>query len=357
MKVRKLDKHEHQNTRALWELVFTEDTNFFLDYYYAEKANRNVIHVMEEETKIFGMLQLNPYPVRMGNTEFTGHYIIAVATHPNYRKQGIMRKLLNHALQSMYENGEAFTFLMPAAEAIYLPFDFRYAYQQRNGKAQAIIPSTSEIVTRNANTKDCRMLAEFANDYLSAKDIYIKRTAQYYELLIKELQSEGGNIAIVEETGVLIGFYLYTNAKEYIIREPLFLSSKEKYLAESLGELTGNKTDKLKCIAYNGMMEEVKEKPIIMFRILHPEKILTTVKAKKDIQVCIEIQDDIIKENNRKWYLSARAGEYLSVSETMKTAKVKITIAKLVEILFAKTTSANVLDIEPINKIFINEVV
>ena len=34
MKIRKLKQEEHRMTRSLWEEIFTEDDEAFLDYYY-----------------------------------------------------------------------------------------------------------------------------------------------------------------------------------------------------------------------------------------------------------------------------------------------------------------------------------
>ncbi len=41
-----------------------------------------------------------------------------------------MAGMLKQALNDMYADGETFTFLMPASESIYLPFDFRTVYEQ-----------------------------------------------------------------------------------------------------------------------------------------------------------------------------------------------------------------------------------
>ena len=41
MNLRKLEKTEHEKTRRLWEEIFTEDTEAFLDYYYSIKTAEN----------------------------------------------------------------------------------------------------------------------------------------------------------------------------------------------------------------------------------------------------------------------------------------------------------------------------
>ena len=365
MEVRKLKINEHQNTRELWELVFKEDTNSFLDYYYTQKTSENEIYVIEEETKIRGMLQLNPYMLRMGGQECQGHYIVAVATHPEYRKQGIMRKLLHASLREMYERKEAFTFLMPAAEAIYLPFDFRFVYNQRQGRVVAKpnhTATTASLKLRQAKEADCEGVAEFAMQYLRDKDVYVKRDAAYYRCLIKELKSENGGIMLIEQAGKLIGCYLYTNASQYIIREPLFDKRQEIGLAEVIGSLSDaqestNQEKELKCLAYEGDMTEVEEKPMIMARILHPEIVLREIKVNCEVQINVAIQDPIISENNRVLRLAAKAGEYLSVCESAQEPDVTLGIGELTSILFGYEKNEKLAMIVPLDKIFLNEVV
>lgn len=65
MKIRKLDQSEHGKTRSLWEQVFSEDSQEFVDYYYYIKTKDNTIYVIEEDDEIRAMLQLNPYQVKL----------------------------------------------------------------------------------------------------------------------------------------------------------------------------------------------------------------------------------------------------------------------------------------------------
>ena len=124
MIVRRLEQSEHGKTRSLWEEVFTEDTSAFLDYYY---------YIKTKDNQICSMLQLNPYLLKIEESERPSAYIIAVATKEEYRGRGFMGNLLRQALNDMYTAKVPFTFLMPAAEAIYTPYDFRFIYSQRIG--------------------------------------------------------------------------------------------------------------------------------------------------------------------------------------------------------------------------------
>ncbi len=46
MKIRKLKQEEHRMTRSLWEEIFTEDDEAFLDYYYQVKTAENSIYII-----------------------------------------------------------------------------------------------------------------------------------------------------------------------------------------------------------------------------------------------------------------------------------------------------------------------
>ena len=47
MKIRRLEKEEHQVVRSLYEEVFSEDSTSFVDYYFTEKTQDNEIYVLE----------------------------------------------------------------------------------------------------------------------------------------------------------------------------------------------------------------------------------------------------------------------------------------------------------------------
>jgi len=122
--VRYLSDQERSRSRALYEEVFVEDADGFSELYYQIKARDNQI-LVEEDGAIVSMLHRNPYTFWFRGTKVRADYIVAVATKAAYRHQGRMRRLLTKALEDMYADGLPFTFLMPADEAIYTPFDFR----------------------------------------------------------------------------------------------------------------------------------------------------------------------------------------------------------------------------------------
>lgn len=264
MKLRKLHPEEHIRTRNLWEEIFTEDTPAFLDYYYSVRTKDNEIYVIEDGDEIVSMLHLNPYEMRVGNRIYHTHYIVAVATDERYRKRGLMRQILNHAMKVMTDRGEPFTFLMPASEAIYKPFGFEFVYEQQQGnyKGRESRDRTLEVVF--ATREDCKDIADFANQMLQEYNVVTWRTATYYEMLLSEVTSEDGGILLAKRDKRIDGVFCYAKGVQIIIREPLFRCEED--LRHVIYELTGNETEEVQCIGYGK-----ETKPMIMAKVLSPE--------------------------------------------------------------------------------------
>ena len=155
--VRYLKDEERIRSRVLYDEVFVEDADAFSELYYQIKAQDNQILVAEDSGAIVSMLHRNPYTFRFRGTSIPAEYIVAVATKVTYRHQGLMRELLTKALRDMYADGRPFTFLMPADEAIYTPFDFRLMGND----------DEESLVTRKPE--------ELAEEY----DLFVEKDAQY----------------------------------------------------------------------------------------------------------------------------------------------------------------------------------
>lgn len=152
-------------SRTLYEQVFSEDTEKFVDYYYSYKIKDNEILAFEENEQIISMLHLNPYNMIVNGYEVKSNYIVAVATHKDYRHKGYMRTLMEKALRDMAFYNMPFTFLMPVSESIYVPFDFAW-----------MCPHT-ELPERIK-----QMGADEQNRYLAARyQMFCKRDIRYME--------------------------------------------------------------------------------------------------------------------------------------------------------------------------------
>lgn len=259
MKIRKLETEEKQNTKKLYEEVFSEDSKSFVDYYYEEKLKDNQIYAVEEDGEIQAMLHLNPYELAVNGSKKDVNYIVAVATRESYRKRGYMAGLLKQALNDMYADGETFTFLMPASESIYLPFDFRTVCEQNRSYYDPEEETEEGVVITDAVNTDAEEMAAYMEAQLTQSyQVYAKRSTAYYERLIKEYASDGGILKIYKKDGKITDIKIAAEAEE----------------------VDGGK-------------------PKIMIRIVNVRRMLMSLRLQSFMGTCFTVTDPIIEENNR----------------------------------------------------------
>ncbi len=299
MEIRKLKKEEHKDTRKLYEEIFTEDSESFVDYYYTEKTRDNDIYVVCEEGEICAMLHLNPYRLMVNGNEKPAHYIVAVATKESCRRRGYMAALMHRALRDMYAAGEAFTYLMPAAEEIYLPHGFRTIYEQKKEFCPDCLEGKEEgIVFRKAEEEELKELSEAIEAYLKEHfQVYAKRDKAYYSRLAKEGASEGGRLII--------------------------------------GEKDGNITGCLIDYGLEGAEEEEKDLPKIMARAVDMRRLLMSMALKSLTAVCFQVTDPVIEENNRCIVLTGTEFSGVMLMDgQIENSEGVITISALTSLLF-----------------------
>lgn len=127
------DGTKKQRVYEMWEDNF-HDPISYADFYFSEVYGKNEV-LLNQETQadddiVKGMLHLNPYTLHVKGQPTEAKYIVGVATDEEYRRQGVMRELLVKTFQELRGRGEMFTYLMPADENYYLPFDFRFGMAQ-----------------------------------------------------------------------------------------------------------------------------------------------------------------------------------------------------------------------------------
>ncbi len=340
MKIRRLLPEEKALTRSLYEEVFPEDSPGFVDYYYAEKTADNEIYAVEEDGAIRSMLHLNPYTLMVNGQAVPAHYIVAVGTQEAYRGRGFMTALIRQALKDMEKDGEPFTFLMPAAEEIYLPHDFRTVYTQ---KRHLYTPASERsavsqgMTVRKATETDAEELAEFAGDLLGKEyQVYALRTREYYERLIREYASDGGALILYEIEGIPVDCRIYLPEEE-----------------------THGKAG---------------EDPVIMIRPVNVPRLLALLKAVEPMDACFTVKDPVLEENCKCLRMTGNTDEGMTVSETDPSdSEGEIPVTALGEFIFGAVTVQELAQeegvclsprmveelgkIRPLSRIFLNEVV
>ena len=350
---------ENQRARKLYEEIFDEDSPAFVDYYFRVKAAENEIFVVEnEKQEILATLHLNPYEMMFCGERVKTNYIVAVATRADCRHQGMMRSLLQASLQEMYRREETFTWLMPAAEAIYRPFGFRFIYEKNKMTVTADVLRRAEtdenwqihsdqevsgdIFCEEAKKEDLAELACFAEKQLSKlAEVYTVHDIAYFEQRMQEVGCEGGSLILIRKEKEICGYFLALK-KDREAWEIVMEDAVQKKAFPAVLHWFGASEEKCTFTAFPQIWEQYAQSenvPAIMGRIVHLERFVYCLKIKKEQEWKIRLTDSLIPENNGYFIIKTgiEGGSLIRVenlSEKEKKMFCSMDIGQLTEELF-----------------------
>lgn len=350
---------ENQRARKLYEEIFDEDSPAFVDYYFRVKAAENEIFVVEnEKQEILATLHLNPYEMMFCGEKAKTNYIVAVATRADCRHQGMMRSLLQASLQEMYRREETFTWLMPAAEAIYRPFGFRFIYEKNKMTVTADVLRRAEtdekwqihsdqevsgdIFCEEAKKEDLAELACFAEKQLSKlAEVYTVHDIAYFEQRMQEVGCEGGSLILIRKEKEICGYFLALK-KDREAWEIVVEDAVQKKAFPAVLHWFGASEEKCTFTAFPQIWEQYAQSenvPAIMGRIVHLERFVCCLKIKKEQEWKIRLTDSLVPENNGYFIIKTgiEGGSLIRVenlSEKEKKMFCSMDIGQLTEELF-----------------------
>ena len=350
---------ENQRARKLYEEIFDEDSPAFVDYYFRVKAAENEIFVVEnEKQEILATLHLNPYEMMFCGERVKTNYIVAVATRADCRHQGMMRSLLQASLQEMYRRKETFTWLMPAAEAIYRPFGFRFIYEKNKMTVTADVLRRAEtdekwqihsdqevsgdIFCEEAKKEDLAELACFAEKQLSKlAEVYTVHDIAYFEQRMQEVECEGGSLILIRKEKEICGYFLALK-KDREAWEIVVEDAVQKKAFPAVLHWFGASEEKCTFTAFPQIWEQYAQSenvPAIMGRIVHLERFVCCLKIKKEQEWKIRLTDSLVPENNGYFIIKTgiEGGSLIRVenlSEKEKKMFCSMDIGQLTEELF-----------------------
>lgn len=274
---------EADETKRLWHDCFPEDSQAFIDYYYEEKAKDNQLLIKKQNGFIAAMAHVNPYKLQMKQEEWNIGYVVGVATEISRRHNGHMKDILLKMMNDMSEQNIPFTFLMPAAQEIYLPFQFAFI---SDSSVLKLTDSAKDKLERRAcsdTPEDCVTAAAYMEQWLKERyEVYCKRDGDYVSRLIKEIGSEDGTLQLLYDGEEMVGLRAEWGLAD---KEQRLLYAEDLYVAASS-----------------------VQKPSIMARITSLEHFLPAFSLKrgseegnKDMVLALRVEDPLIEKNNRNF--------------------------------------------------------
>ncbi len=119
------EKEDMNAVCGLWQRVFGDSEETVKIFYDTFSSTKNVL-LCETDGKVVSILTLIETEIISPNGKNKAFCVYAAATEENYRKKGIMSRLLSFTCEIAAERKADFLFLKPASEKL-------YSYYEKNG--------------------------------------------------------------------------------------------------------------------------------------------------------------------------------------------------------------------------------
>lgn len=305
-----LDNGKKKYSQKLYQEIFTEDSEDFVNYYYENIGKRNKILAMKEKEDncLIAMLHQNPHDVLIGQAQLKTEYIYGVAVSKRHRHKGYMGKMVKRALSNIFEENIYFTYLFPISKGLYEKFGFGYVDQfseklhiAQTENESSVVPLVSKEVQGSLNSMWDRGVEQtkaewkeaeafIRNDFQRRQGVYLMQSASYLKewLEMSRRNGEQGDIFIYKKQNKIKA--ILKVAENKVIEEIGDMGEVEEAL--NLWTRLFKKTEQ--CMEQNADCET--ELPA-MVRILHLEKLLYYLSFPERIDITFSITDDLFPEN------------------------------------------------------------
>ncbi len=197
-----------EEVKALWTRCFN-DNDAFIDLYFRLRYKDDINVCIRQDDKVVAALQMIPYPMTYMGEVIPTSYISGACTHPDYRQQGLMRRLLNNTHRRMLQDGALLSTLIPAE-------DWLFGYYAKSGYAPvfACEEKTMSVEELGTDAPICKVerceapdaeYYRYFNARMSERPCCILHTEEDFQVIMEDLKLSGGRLYIAREADRLVG--------------------------------------------------------------------------------------------------------------------------------------------------------
>ncbi|MBO4984364.1 MAG: GNAT family N-acetyltransferase [Bacteroides sp.] len=205
-----------EKIKQLWKLCFN-DSDEFTELYFRLRYREERNLALEQQGEMIAAMQLLPYPMTFGGEIVPTNYVSGACTHPAYRKQGAMKRLLTEAFNRMYKAGTMFSTLIPAEPWLfefYGKLGYSPVFKQSSSRfvcpAQALPAEAPELQTIHNYEELCCFLHRKQEE----REGYLCHTAEDFLVILADIRLSNGRIFTLKEQEKIVAMAI-THPNEY----------------------------------------------------------------------------------------------------------------------------------------------
>jgi predicted acetyltransferase len=211
--------------KEMWRLSFS-DTPEFMALYFSKICKAEETLILVERDVLVASLQMMPYRLKLKDTTVNACYIFGAMTHPKFRGNRYMEKLLLYAFDLMQKTGVAVTFLIPQEESLveyYAKYGFVPAFprfaQELKVPKDMILETKAHLLPSGVD------ISYLYASLLEEKTNVMLKTEQQIKYALEDTMLSEGSVYVCTSG---IAFVYYKN-KQVIIKELLVENARAKH--------------------------------------------------------------------------------------------------------------------------------
>lgn len=222
-----------EQLKQLWQLCFHDDPRF-VDLYFSTKYTDRDSLALTQDGQPVAALQMLPYPMTYAGQEIPTAYISGACTHPDYRNQGLMRRLLTQAFRQMYTDGRLLTTLIPAEPWLfgyYASCGYTTTFYRRTRLFHPT-PGPSVIGRLSATDRPTPDIVRYFRQALLARPCCIQHPEADLDVILADLRISGGTLYLLHtpaDTLSALAFAYPADDGSLLIRELLTDPPRQAY--------------------------------------------------------------------------------------------------------------------------------
>src|SRR5699024_9538348 len=301
----------------------------------AREADRHDIWGYQIDGKIAGKLHIIPLEVMINGQKYAMDGIGSVATWPEYRRLGIAKKLLHHALGQNKKLLQVLAYLHSFLASFYRKYGWEFAFSRR----QDNIPIAQ--FNQSWSTKGTIKRGDIDASVLN--DIYLEHSKRYNGMLVRDdlwwqqrvLTDKNMQIVYAyNEEEMAEGYMIYRVVDRVLtVKEIAYKNVNALHL---LYECIGNHDSMATHVKWTVPMNDLfpflakdptyerHEQQYFMARIVLMKEFLQTYSFAQDGDFAINVEDDFISENNGIYEVEVIKGKANQVKHVNEAKSIMI---------------------------------
>lgn len=218
-------ENDTQDVIKLWNLCFPDDSGFN-EYFFSNIYKPEYNLLLFKDNILCSMAQMLPYKMQNGNEMENITYIYGACTHPHYRRQHLMDKLLNHSFEIDRNLKRNASVLIPQEQwlfGFYEQFGYKpmlkLSYEQISSK----INTQKDIIIKEAQTEDISQMQMLYISQIKNNVYYLIRNHFEWERQIAMFKACGSKAVCMYDNNQIIGYaFIWLENDNFYAQEFVF---------------------------------------------------------------------------------------------------------------------------------------